>query len=148
MTADWRDRALTEARTWIGTPFHSGANLKGVGVDCGQFVFCVYRNIGLFEDETFPPYDPRWMVARENSWLEDLFRARFDLVDTPQPGDAMLFKVGRNYSHLGIVTGVAPPTVLHASDDLKLVLEEEAAQSTRFARHLDGALAGRPRGAI
>jgi len=144
--SEWRARAIIEAQSWIGTPFHHGADLKGIGVDCGQLVFAVYRNIGVLADEKFPSYDPRWMLASENSFLEDLFRARFDLAEAPQPGDAMLFRAGRNYCHLGIVTTPEPLKIIHAASEYGFVLEEEAAQSSRFARRLAEALIGRPKG--
>jgi len=143
---DWRERTIAEARTWIGTPFHHGASLKGVGVDCGQFVFGVYRNVGVMQDEQFPSYDPRWMLARENPFFEDLFRARFDLVPAPELATAMLFRAGRNYCHIALVTRVQPLTIIHAASEYGCVIEENAEQSTRALRHLDDALIGRPKG--
>jgi cell wall-associated NlpC family hydrolase len=141
------EKIVAEARSWVGTPFHHGANLKGVGVDCGQLVFGVYRNVGLLADEVFPSYDPRWMMARENTFLEDLFRARFDPIERSEPGAAILFRAGRNYCHLGIVTSVEPLAIVHAASEYGFVIEEEAARVARILRHLDDALLGFPKGA-
>lgn len=33
-----RQRVVTEARTWLGTPFHHQAALKGVGCDCAGLI--------------------------------------------------------------------------------------------------------------
>ena len=143
---DWRAQIVAEARSWIGTPYHHMADLKGVGVDCGKFAFCVYRDAGLLRDESFPHYSPDWMLARENDFLEALFRARFDLADSPEEGDAMLFRAGRNYCHLGIVARAAPLAILHAAPEYGFVIEEEAARVQRIRRHLHDALIGRPKG--
>ena len=34
---------VTEARTWVRTPYHHQARLKGVGVDCAGLVIGVAR---------------------------------------------------------------------------------------------------------
>jgi len=38
---------IAEARSWIGTPYHHQAALKGVGYDCLGFVRGVWRAISV-----------------------------------------------------------------------------------------------------
>lgn len=41
------DDVITEARTWIGTPYHHQQCVKGVGVDCAQLIAGVGHALGL-----------------------------------------------------------------------------------------------------
>ena len=38
---------VTQARTWIGTPFHHQARLKGKGCDCLGLIVGVVDELGL-----------------------------------------------------------------------------------------------------
>lgn len=39
------------ARSWVGTPYHHGAQLKGVGVDCVGVILGVGAELGYFTPE-------------------------------------------------------------------------------------------------
>jgi cell wall-associated NlpC family hydrolase len=140
-----RQRMVAEARTWLRTPYHHMAEIKGVGVDCGKLVLCILSNAGAIDHADFGSYPKDWMLARENPFLEDLFRAHFVIVDAPQPGDAMLFRVGRTYCHLALVTIAEPLTLLHATPGYGFVVEEAAEGVARIKRHMSDALIGRAR---
>lgn len=43
------DDVITEARSWIGTPYHHQQCAKGHGVDCGMLVVGVGHALGLAE---------------------------------------------------------------------------------------------------
>ena len=38
---------VTQARTWIGTPYHHAAAVKGVGSDCTGLLIGVARELGI-----------------------------------------------------------------------------------------------------
>jgi hypothetical protein len=99
----------------------------------------------MIEHADFGSYPRDWMLARENPFLEDLFRAHFVVVSAPLPGDAMLFRVGRTYCHLALVTTAEPLTLIHATPEYGFVVEEPAASATRINRHIGDALIGRAR---
>ena len=143
--AETRARIVAEARTWILTPYHHMAELKGVGVDCGKLVLCILSNAGVVDHADFGSYPKDWMLARENPFLEDLFREHFVIATTPELGDVMLFRAGRNYCHLALVTIAKPLTLLHATPEYGFVVEEPAASSSRINRHMSDALIGRAR---
>ena len=42
-----RDLVVKEAYSWIGTPYHHQAMIKGVGVDCALILLAVFREAGL-----------------------------------------------------------------------------------------------------
>ena len=48
------------ARTWIGTPYHHQASIRGVGADCIGLVRGVYRELAGREAEGLPAYTRDW----------------------------------------------------------------------------------------
>ena len=109
-----REKIVAEARSWIGTRYHNCADIKGVGVDCGMLLVRVFVDFGLVEPFDPRPYTHDWHMHRDEERYLDLVLARAQ-VETPIPGDVMLFRVGRCYSHGGIVTRLEPLTIIHAS---------------------------------
>lgn len=106
MTPEQRRAVVAEATTWIGTPYHHHARIKGVGVDCAQILCAVYEACGLVEhvDTGFYPTD--WHLHRsEEIYARWLFKYCLLLEPhaTVAPGDIALFKFGRCYSHGAIV---------------------------------------------
>ncbi len=54
---DERRRALvTEAQSWLGTPFRPHASVKGAGADCVGLVYGILHNIGAIGGVEFPAY--------------------------------------------------------------------------------------------
>ncbi len=108
-----REAVIAEARSWFRTPFHDGARIKGVGVDCGQFVAGVFEACG-WEPMNFPPYKRGFFLHVENTLYLDEMRRRCVEVERPQPGDVALFKIGRSYGH-GVII-VDWPFGIHARE--------------------------------
>jgi len=83
------------------------------------------RRHGLCEPFDPRPYAPDWMLHRsEERYLGFIFD-RTKEVDRPQPGDVMVFRYGRCYSHGGIVTCANPVTIIHAFAASGKVIEED-----------------------
>jgi cell wall-associated NlpC family hydrolase len=98
-----RQRVLDEAESWLGTPYHPHARVKGAGCDCLTFLACVYEAAGIIEHVELPFYRPDAMMhSREELYLEGVL-ARGHEVATPLPGDVVLYKWGRVFAHGGIV---------------------------------------------
>lgn len=133
MTDALRQKVIAEARTWIGTPFHHGADLKGVGVDCGFLILRVFADLGMVEPFSPEPYTPDWHLHRDEERYLDALLARSIEAETPRPGDVALFRVGRCYSHGGIVTRATPLTIVHASCPARIVLEEDVGSNAEMA---------------
>jgi len=127
-----RAAVVAEARSWIGTPYHNCADVKGVGVDCGMLIVRVFIDTGLC-----PPFDPRpypadWHLHRsEERYLGFVFD-RCAEVDEPQSGDVMLLRFGRCYSHGGIVACPTPRSIVHAYFPARRVLEEPIERDGRL----------------
>lgn len=134
-----RQQVVREARSWIGTPYEHCADIKGVGVDCGMLIVRVFNDLGIHTVPDPRPYTPDWHMHRvEENYLMRVL-AHGKVVETPQIGDVMLFKVGRCYSHGGIVSKLDPLTIIHASYPSRITLEEEISRSPDFMDRLESA---------
>ena len=40
-----REAVIREAKSWIGTPFHHAARIKGAGVDCLMLLAEIYERV-------------------------------------------------------------------------------------------------------
>lgn len=111
-----RAEVVSEALTWMGTPYHHHGRVRGVGVDCLMLLAEVFQAC-----ELVPPVDPGayphdWHLHRSDElYLQGLLQHAAELPagTAPQPGDVGLWRFGRTWSHGGIVVK-HEPQVLHA----------------------------------
>lgn len=108
-----RAAIVAEAMSWVGTPYHSHARIKGVGVDCAQLPAAVYHAIGLI-DPVNPEYPPDWMLHRdEEKFLSYVLPQAREISEAEaQPGDLIIWRYGRTFSHSAIIIDM--PQVVHA----------------------------------
>lgn len=120
-----RQSVVAEARRWIGTPYHHRAALLGVGVDCARLLLEAFAGAGLidyFEPDT---YSSDWHLHRgEERYLQTIERyaTQINIDESPiqsrmetffaEPGDLLMWQVGRTFSHSAIVTEW--PFIIHA----------------------------------
>lgn len=112
---NWREKVITEAKEWLGTPYHSGARVKGIGVDCGQLLIAVYQNAGIIPSgDCEPGYYPfDWHLHRaEEKYLAWVERYCDKIEAEPLPGDIAVYQFGRCISHAGIV--LEWPKIIHS----------------------------------
>jgi cell wall-associated NlpC family hydrolase len=122
--SEQRSAIVAAARSWIGTPYHNCADIKGVGVDCGMLLVRVFVDAGLCSPFDPRPYPIDWHLHRgEERYLGFVFDRASEVAD-PQPGDVMVLRYGRSYAHGGIVTIVKPVAIVHAFHPARMVLEE------------------------
>jgi cell wall-associated NlpC family hydrolase len=137
-----RAAVVAEARSWIGTPYHLGADVKGAGVDCAMILVRVFCDLGLVAPFDPRPYSNDWHLHRsEEVYLRLLLERAHETTQVgARPGDVVLFRYGRCFSHGGIVTKREPFTMIHALASARVVLEEQAARNPAIARRLPGAV--------
>lgn len=129
-----RAAVVREARRWLGTPYHDGADIRGVGVDCGMLIVRVFVDLGLVAPFDPRPYPPDWMMHRnDEKYLRWLQQSCVE-VETPRPGDIVVFRIGRCYGHGGIITAVDPLTLIHSYTDVREVTEEYFAQNPELTK--------------
>lgn len=95
---------ISEARAWMGTPYHHHARIKGVGVDCAQLLCEVYEAVGLVPHIDTGHYPHDWHLHRgEELFMEWLDRVGAHRIDAPAAGAVALFRFGRAFSHGGVM---------------------------------------------
>lgn len=101
-----RAAIVREAESWLGTPFHRDAMLKGVGVDCGRMLIAVYGEFGfqIPAESEIPRLTHDWHFHERRELLRDFVSTFMRPVADPLPGDAAMFRYGRVYAHLAIVS--------------------------------------------
>jgi NlpC/P60 family putative phage cell wall peptidase len=107
-----RSLVAAEAMSWLGTPYHHHARIKGVGVDCAQILCAVYEACGVVGHIAPGQYPTDWHMHRNEEVYADWCARYAKRTDTAQAGDVALFRFGRCFSHGGIF--VAPEMVVHA----------------------------------
>lgn len=130
MTPERASLVVEEARSWIGTPYHHMGNVKGEGVDCGMIVIEVFSKLGAFPWFDPRPYSRQFHFHKDVEWYLSLLQERGPETPEPVVGGVAIWKVGRLYSHGGIITGAVPyknrlaPVVVHAHAGAEFCLEE------------------------
>jgi NlpC/P60 family putative phage cell wall peptidase len=108
-----RAAVVAEAESWIGTPFHHAARVKGGGVDCLMLLAEVYERAGVAPHIEPPFYVPDWHLHRDaERYMEGLLDYARPLGGAPERGDIALFRFGRTFSHGAIVARW--PRLIHA----------------------------------
>ena len=103
------------------------ARVKGHGVDCGQVIIAAHVEAGLTED--FDPgfYTMDWHLHRDEERYLGFVESHLERVDpdgsaaapraraswSPSPGSVVVFRIGRTFSHGGLVTRW--PLIIHAN---------------------------------
>lgn len=114
---------VQEAMTWLDTPFHDQARVKGVGVDCAQMVAGIGEELGFIPKGTvIQNYSPEWHLHnREEKLLEQVESyGCIEKTGALEPGDLLCFQFGRATSHLGIYIG--DQKFIHARKDVHKVV--------------------------
>ena len=106
---------VSEAREWIGTPYHHHQRVKGAGVDCVGLIIGVGLNTGSltsYSDNLFFPYRGYSRTPNPNKMGEAMRKFLVE-VDTPEIGDIAWIEARGNLPmHLGIKSG--DKTIIHA----------------------------------
>lgn len=143
IAAEQRQRVLSEAQRWLGTPYHHNARVLGAGVDCAMLVAEVFEAAGLIE-HVDPAYPNDWHQNHSEQlyiqWLERC--GAVEISGPPLPGDVAVWKFGRTHSHGAIVINwpVVLQAYIHRSVELASALDEPlASRDVRFFSMVGGA---------
>ena len=116
-----RNAICQAALSWMQTPYHHHARVKGVGVDCANLLVAAYHEAGLAEniDLGFYPHD--WHMHRsQEMFLEWVDKVGLRRIDSPKMGDVAVFKFGRTFSHGAIMTSAN--TAIHSYIDMGVII--------------------------
>jgi cell wall-associated NlpC family hydrolase len=131
-----RAGVVKEARSWLRTPYHHAADVKGDGVDCAMLLVRVYCDLGLIESFDPRPYTRDWFLHRNEERYLGFLLARSHEVRSPGLGDIVLFRVGRCFAHGGIVSDVEPLTIIHAFSNVGRVTEDPIERNPELAARI------------
>jgi NlpC/P60 family putative phage cell wall peptidase len=117
-----RECLVTEARSWIGTPYRLGGRVKGAGCDCATFLAEVLIACGLAEREELGVYSHDWFHhSGEDRYKLRILRHAVKTMEAVAyrslavaPGNLVLTSVAHSkvYNHAGVIT--AWPRLVHA----------------------------------
>lgn len=106
------DRALAEARSWIGTPYVHQGSTRGAGCDCLGLLRGVWRAVVGQEPEAIPAYSMDWSEPQgdERLWAAGARHLVAKPLADEAAGDVVLFRMRRGAvaKHLGLQGGVGP----------------------------------------
>lgn len=123
---------ISEARRWLGTPFHHQGRKRGLGCDCAGLVLGVGQALELLpRDLLVPAYGRVPGGRRLRHFLER--HGRRSGLDRARPGDVVLVAWERVPRHLGIL-GETTQAVIHAHEPLGGVVEQRL--DSGFAGHI------------
>lgn len=117
---------VASTRSWLGTPYHDQASVRGVGVDCLGLARGVWRMEVGSEPLIVPPYSRDWGETHATEVLA-LGAAEW-LIPIPVKeagaGSVVLFRMIRTAiaKHVGILTGAG--TFIHAYQGIGVIEEE------------------------
>ncbi|MCT4334304.1 NlpC/P60 family protein [Paracoccus sp. YLB-12] len=121
------DRIIAAARSWLGTPYHDQASLKGVGCDCLGLARGVWRDVVGDEPFPIPPYSRDWGETGCTEVLAEGARRMMIEIDPRDaiPGALVLFRMrpGAIAKHVGILT--PPDRFIHAYERLGVIEEPQ-----------------------
>jgi cell wall-associated NlpC family hydrolase len=129
-----RAAVIAEAESWLRTPYHSNAAVKGAGADCALMPLAVYTKALGLKAPPLPKYVAQWALTRgEEKYLTYVreLGAKEITQDQLLPGDFVLWRLGRIYCHGAIV--IAWPKVLHAINP-RGVTYGDAARDEMYSR--------------
>ena len=114
------EQIVTEALSWVATPYHHQACVKGVGVDCAMLLAGIAKACGLIApDWRAPVYSPQWHLHQNEEVLTQTLEA-LGCRPVPQEyqaiGDILVLQYGRVSSHCAILVALHPPYIVHASN--------------------------------
>jgi cell wall-associated NlpC family hydrolase len=110
--AELRQRVITEALSWVGTPYRQLGATKGVAVDCSMLLCRVVIDAGIVEEFDPRPYPPAWFIHRDDERYLEWLATMAAPVEAGKPGDVIAFRFGRAYAHSGLI--ISDTQLVHA----------------------------------
>lgn len=102
-----QQQIVDTARTWLGTPFHHQARVKGICCDCLGLVVGVVGELGMKDrnGQLLAGYDEVvYSKEPDGAYLTQKLTDLLEETKEPQAGDLALFSVRDNPQHLAIIT--------------------------------------------
>jgi cell wall-associated NlpC family hydrolase len=111
----FRANIVSIARSWIGTPYHHRAKVKGAGVDCAMVILAIFQEAGIAPaDDELHNYSPDWWQhTDQDSYMRRVLRHAYKTVQgrclpTTEAKDGCIVLTracgSKVFNHGGVVT--------------------------------------------
>lgn len=119
-----KSRVVAVARSWIGTPFHHQARVKGAGVDCIGLVIGVARDLALVPEDFDVQGYAETPDGRTLMRLAALHMTEIDR-DAMGPGDVVVARFDQGAQHFGVLGDYRHGglSIIHGASDPGRVIE-------------------------
>jgi NlpC/P60 family putative phage cell wall peptidase len=118
------------ARSWIGTPYHHQASIRGIGTDCLGLIRGIYRDFYGYDAETPPAYSTAWGETDGKELMLEAAQRHLLYVGKSStqllPGDVLVFRIRRQ--------GVAKHCAMYIGED-RIVHSFETADTVEVNLH-------------
>ena len=118
-----KEDVVTEARKWIGTPYHHQGRLRGIGVDCIGLLFGVGAKLGIRnrDKDSYKRYRRR--PPKGAGMLLDLDETCGARIDDPQSGDIAVFWMNASSKRAQHIAIVSDRGLIHTHSRVGKVVE-------------------------
>lgn len=108
MTDEQRKAVIKEALSWAAakTPYRGHCCVKGIGTDCGQLIYGVYRACGFLPEIELPTdYSLQVAAHRASTEYMDVIDRYFQPVaeSDVKPADLVCYQLGHAMAHAAII---------------------------------------------
>lgn len=96
-----QEKIITEARTWLGTPYRHNQAAKHLGIDCVQFARVCCEHVGIPQ----VVYENYYQTPIKDTLLQ-IFKEHpnFQEIAEIEPGCVLVFRIAGIPHHIGIAT--------------------------------------------
>ena len=114
---EFRNAIVTEAKSWVGTPYRNSGSTKKIGVNCAMFLYQVALNAKVLPENAPKPahYSPQFSVNQKQERLLaviDSYGAKVITEEQAKPGDIVVYKNGLSHGHAAIIISW-PEAIIH-----------------------------------
>lgn len=108
-TIDRELESLAAAKAWQGTPHRNRVALMGRGIDCIRFVVEILKAAEIVDASPLPAYPIAWGIGDQVNKIAPALALMLDVERIrpddwkPAWGDVLIWKVGKQSNHCGIV---------------------------------------------
>jgi cell wall-associated NlpC family hydrolase len=127
-----QEAVIAEAKSWLMTPYHHRACVKGSGVDCACLFKGVFEGVGLVKDIEIPHYPEDWHFHQARQLFREVVEKYAVEVPNPVRGGIVMFEFGKAYSHGAIILDW--PLCIHSCKASRIVEYIDAELDVHLSR--------------
>jgi cell wall-associated NlpC family hydrolase len=142
LEAKQRHQVCEIAKLYLNTPYRDHGRIRGAGVDCASLLACIYGPTGAgiipeIDAGFYPMHEAFLKRGGDGDYLKWVLKYAREITESEvKPGDLVMYRVGRGFSHAAIIIEW-PRHIIHATQTLHGVISSHGKN--------EGILVKRPR---